>query len=193
MVLCSCDRGEVVEAPTISYPVLYTFDTIKYETGRYFVLTGTGQNEITIPSSWQYFEEEAFDIVEEEELKAFQKIELQSDLLATLWINPDFAVIPPFTNQPYTITNGIMTISPDSSILDPLFFNVYDTNNTLRRGLVSTHYSFRQLNGTLDYGIIETMYDTVDDYTKIVQRLRTDENLKTGDTVSVKLAGVWYK
>lgn len=175
------------------YPIVYEYNGLDFSPTRWFVLTAGAPNELSQVPIAALFDAEIKTTLEEEALLDFplQKMEFLTESTVKLTFSDGTQTFD--TTLIYTKEQELTRIHLGSTPEEDVIFYNGTAPHTLRLGVISTNYSYKLSNGTVDYSPIDFKYSTELDAIKIVNDLRSTENLEQGDTVAVNIAAFVFK
>lgn len=175
------------------YPIVYEYNGLDFSPTRWFVLTAGAQNELTQVPIAALYDAEIKTTLEEEALLDFplQKMEFLTESTVKLTFSDGTQTLD--TVLTYTKVQETTRIHLGSTPEEDVVFHKGTEPHTLNLGVISTIYSFKISNGTVDYSPIEFNYSTELDAIKIVNDLKSAENLESGDAVAVNIAAFVFK
>lgn len=187
-IFSSCDPE-----PEETFPIAYEYNGLSFSPTRWFVLTPDAQNELTQVPIAAFYDAEMKTFLEEAILSdfPFQKMEFLTESTVKLTFSNGIQTFDSvFT---YTKAQEITRIHLGSTPEEDVVFYNGAAPHTLHFGVISTYYSYKLSNGSVDYSPIESNHSTELDAIKIVNDLRLAENLESGDTVAVNIAAFVFK
>ena len=174
------------------YPSVYEYQEVSFSPTLWYVLTSSAQNSINQPSTAIGYDDEVKSILEEglSEIP-FRRMEFLSDSTVNLTFTDGINSLD--TVLTYTLEQGKTKIHLGLTPEEDIIFYTGSEPHKLYLGIISTLYSYRLPNGTLDYSPIVFDYSSELDPIKILNDLRSAENLEPADTVAVNIAAYVFK
>ena len=175
-----------------NYPIVYEYEALYFAPTLWYVLTTNSQNQINQPPTAMGYNNEVKSILEDNISEIpFKRMEFLSDSTVSLRFTDGMNSLD--TVLTYTLEQGKTKIHLGLTPEEDIVFHTEFEPRRLRLGITSTSYSYKLPNGKIEYSPIEFQYSSELNVIKIVNDLRSAENLKLNDTVAVNIAAYVFK
>ncbi|MDP1814175.1 MAG: hypothetical protein Q8K92_06965 [Leadbetterella sp.] len=175
-----------------TYPIVYEYHELAFSPTLWYVLTSSSQNQINQPLTAVGYDDEVRSILEDNVSDIpFKRMEFLTDSTVKLTFTDGINSLD--TVLTYTVVQGKTKIHIGLTPAEDIIFYEGTEPHTLNLGIISTLYSFKLPNGTVDYSPIVFEYSSELDPLKILNGIRVSENLESNDTVAVNIAKYVFK
>jgi hypothetical protein len=187
LLFVACEKEEEK-----SYPYVIEYQELAFSPTLWYVLTSSSQNQINQPATAIGYDDIVKNILEEDLSEIpFKRMEFlsNSEVMLTFTDGINFLDTVLTYSLEQNKTKIHFGLTPEEDII---FYNGTEPH-TLNLGVISTLYSYKHPDGTLDYSPIVFDYSTELDPIKILNDLRSAESLNPNDTVAVNIAAIVFR